>query len=96
VLKAGTGQSDSKRSANRTGGKVVTKSTRSPDKHNYEKEADSMEEQKGTIKENGTPAKPPAVPETPARTDEETVKEKEKEPEIPVTQVPMDGVCGGY
>ena len=24
------------------------------------------------------------------------IKEKEKEPEIDIKQVPMDGVCGGY
>ena len=56
-----------------------------------------MEERKGITKDNDNRTTP-NVPETPAEPDEAAVveKEKEKEPEIAIKQVPMDGVCGGY
>ncbi len=56
-----------------------------------------MEEPTDTIKEKESVVTP-KVPETPAEPDvaAEVKKEKENEPEIAITQVPMDGVCGGY
>jgi hypothetical protein len=56
-----------------------------------------MEERKNVTADKGDPATPKA-PETPAEPDAaaENEKDKEKEPQIDIKQVPMDGVCGGY
>lgn len=56
-----------------------------------------MEEPEGIEKEKDKPSAG-TVPEAPAEPDGSTEagKEKEKVVEIPIKQVPMDGVCGGY
>ena len=58
-----------------------------------EMEADIMENRDGITKDKGNPATP-NVPETPPVPDD--AAEVEKEPQIPIQQVPMDGICGGY
>jgi hypothetical protein len=54
-----------------------------------------METRNGNTKVNGNP-ETPKVPETPVERDAADEDEKEKELQIPIQQVPMDGVCGGY
>jgi hypothetical protein len=54
-----------------------------------------METQNGNTKDNGNP-ETPKVSETPVERDAEAEDGKEKELQIPIQQVPMDGVCGGY
>jgi|APDOM4702015159_1054818.scaffolds.fasta_scaffold408726_2 hypothetical protein len=53
--------------------------------------------------EPGQPVDQPAAPkiETPAgktdpKPDQADKAEEEKQSEIPIKQVPMDGICGGY
>ena len=60
-----------------------------------------METRNGDTPNNGNPATPkdpatPKVPESPVARDTADEDEKKKELEIPIRQVPMDGVCGGY
>jgi len=38
----------------------------------------------------------PKEPENATESPEADKDEKTKEPEIPIRQVPMDGICGGY
>lgn len=54
-----------------------------------------METRNTTTKDNGNPATP-KVPETPVERDAANEDGKEKELQIPIRQVPMDGICGGY
>jgi len=54
-----------------------------------------METRKCNTKDNGNPVTP-KVPETPVERDAAVEDGKEKVPQIPIQQVPMDGVCGGY
>ena len=54
-----------------------------------------METRNGNTKDNGNPATP-KVPETPVERDAAAEDEKEKELQIPIQQMPMDGICGGY
>ena len=54
-----------------------------------------MEPRNGNAKDNDNPTTP-KVPEIPVERDAEAEDVKEKEPQIPIRQVPMDGICGGY
>jgi hypothetical protein len=54
-----------------------------------------MQEPEGIPKDTGKPVIPKAT-EDPAEPEDAAKLEKEKEPEITIKQVPMDGVCGGY
>lgn len=62
-----------------------------------------MDERTGSTSVKDDPASTP-VPGTTtepgdagtAESTEEAEKQKEKEPEIAISQVPMDGICGGY
>jgi hypothetical protein len=60
-----------------------------------EKEAIMVDERNDTDRKKDEPATQP-VPETNTGTEESPEAEKEKEPQIPIKQVPMDGICGGY
>jgi hypothetical protein len=57
-----------------------------------------MQEPNGDPKDAVEPVAPdaPAAPTADADESAGAEKEKEKAPEIPIVQVPMDGVCGGY
>lgn len=48
---------------------------------------------------DSTETRKPEIPKEPERAPdppEASKDDKEKEPEIPIRQVPMDGICGGY
>jgi len=54
-----------------------------------------VDERNSTDRKKDEPATQP-VPETNTGTEDTPEAEKEKEPQIPIKQVPMDGICGGY
>jgi len=54
-----------------------------------------MEERTGITGFKGDPATL-HLPETTTEPDDAAEVEEEKEPQIPIKQLPVDGVCGGY